>query len=270
MHDSKYSLYDLNDKKGWILSSFLDKNDLHYSPLLQFGRTNFCDPWQDPSFHYHTVSQEIYFLVEGELWHLVNDVPILMKGRSLLLVQPGVSHSIIGGKGKIQHFGMKIPHKDDEKIIDTKTRNLDDILELMNKGDIENKLDSSDGFFIDLNQKKNQNTWQMGIGHALYYTEEFCLAYVNFQQKKDQQAVDHKETYHYHKHSTEWYLTLRGKQIFIIDGESITANTSTLLRVNKGILHKIISRDYPFEGVTIKTPVIKGDKYVIEEKSNSS
>jgi mannose-6-phosphate isomerase-like protein (cupin superfamily) len=266
MPNSKYTLYDLDDKQGWILSSFVDRNDLHYSPLLQFGRTNFCDPWQDPSFHSHTISQELYLLIEGELWHVVNDVPILMKGRSLLLVQPGVSHSIIGGKGKIQHFGMKVPHKEDEKIIDTKTRTLDSILELMNKGDIENKLDSSDGFFIDLNQKKNQNTWQMGIGHALCYTEEFCLAYVVFQTEEEQKSVDHKETYHYHQESTEWYLTLKGEQLFLIDGKDLTAKSNTLLRVNEGTPHKVTSRIYPFEGVTIKTPVVKGDKYVLEEK----
>jgi mannose-6-phosphate isomerase-like protein (cupin superfamily) len=266
MNSSKYQLYDLDDKQGWILSSFMEENNIHYSPLLQFGRTNFCDPWKDPDFHYHTISQEIYLLIEGELWHIVNDVPILMKGRSILLVQPGVSHSIIGGKGKIQHFGMKIPHQDDEKIIDTKTRDLDDVYKLMKKGDIENRLVPSLGFVIDLNQKKNQNKWQLGIGHALYYTEEFCLAYVNFEQYEDQQTVDHKDIYHYHKLSTEWYLTLKGKQIFVIDNERLTVNENTLLRVNEGTPHKIISREFPFEGVTIRTPVIKGDKYVIEEK----
>ncbi|NPD90247.1 MAG: hypothetical protein HGN29_16165, partial [Asgard group archaeon] len=88
-----YTLYNLENKNGWLLSSFKGKDDNCYSPLLQFGRTNFQEPWQDPNFHSHSISLEIYLLIEGELWHVVDEVPIIMKGRSLLLVQPGISHS---------------------------------------------------------------------------------------------------------------------------------------------------------------------------------
>ncbi|MHA1952844.1 MAG: hypothetical protein ACXAAM_04180 [Candidatus Heimdallarchaeaceae archaeon] len=266
MQKANYTLYELVNKQGWILSSFKEKDDIDYSPLLQFGRTNFQDPWQDPNFHSHTVSLEVYFLIEGEFWVVVDDIPIVMKGRSLLLIQPGISHSIIGGKGKIQHFGMKIPHQEDEKIIDKKHRDISSMLDLMKDDNMENNLDPSIGFFVDLNKKKNQNTWQVGIGHAFYYTEEFCLAYVNLQSEEGLRAVDHKETYHYHKQSTEWYLTLKGEQNFLIDGDNLTTKASTLLKVNEGTPHKVISRKYPFEGVTIKTPVIKGDKYVLEEE----
>ncbi|NPD89934.1 MAG: cupin domain-containing protein, partial [Asgard group archaeon] len=220
----------------------------------------------DPNFHSHSISLEIYLLIEGELWHVVDEVPIIMKGRSLLLVQPGISHSIIGGKGKIQHFGLKIPHQKDEKIIDSKTRAIGKILDMMKKGEVENNLDPSIGFFIDLNNKKNQNTWQVGIGHALYYTEEFCLTYVNFPTEEEQRANDHKDVCHYHKQSTEWYLTIRGERKLLIDDEVIICKANTLLRVNAGTPHNIISRKYPFEGVTIKTPVVEGDKYVLEEK----
>jgi len=266
MTDTSFSLYDLENKHGWLLSSFKNKDDIHYSPLLQFGRTNYCDPWQDPHFHSHSISQEIYLLIEGELWHLVDDIPIVMKERSLLIVQPGISHSIIGGRGKIQHFGMKIPHQEDKKIIDNKNREINNILNIIKEDNVENHLDPSIGFFIDLNEKKNQNRWQVGIGHAFYYTEEFCLAYVNFQSKEDRESVDHKDEYHYHKKSTEWYLTIKGEQELLIDGEIVVAKESTLLRVNEGTPHNVISRMYPFEGVTIKTPVVKGDKYILEEK----
>lgn len=266
MHSSKYSLYNLNDKQGWILSSFKEEDDIHYSPLLQFGRTNHCDPWQDPNFHSHSVSLEVYLLIEGELWHVVNGIPIIMKGRSLLLVQPDISHSIVGGQGKIQHFGMKIPHQEDEKIIDSKSRDIAKMIDLMDKGKTENKLDPSIGFLIDLNNRENQNTWQIGTGHALYYTEKFCLAYVVFQTEEDRKSIDHKETYHYHQESTEWYLTLKGEQQFLIDGKELITKANTLLRVSEGTPHKVISRRYPFEGVTIKTPVVEGDKYVLEEE----
>jgi mannose-6-phosphate isomerase-like protein (cupin superfamily) len=266
MTKQSFTLYDLENKQGWILSSFKNKDDVHYSPVLQFGRTNYCDPWQDPNFHSHNISLEVYLLIEGELWHVVNDLPIDMKGRSLLVVQPGISHSIIGGRGKIQHFGMKIPHQEDKKIIDTKQRDLDKMLDLFENGTIENVIDPSYGFLLDLNQKKNQNIWQVGIGTALYYTNEFCLAYVFLQTKKERDSVDHKDVYHYHKESTEWYLTLKGTQELLIEDKVIKAKENTLLRINERVPHKVLSQEYPFEGVTIRTPIVKGDKYVLEEK----
>ena len=264
MPNPDFTLYELDNKQGWILSSFKEQDDINYSPLLQFGRTNFCEPWQDPNFHSHTISLEIYLLIEGELWYIVNDIPIIMKGRSLLLVQPGVSHSIIGGKGKIQHFGMKIPHQKDEKIIDTKQRDISNFLELMENGNIQSSLDPKFGFNINLNKKNNQNMWQLGIGQAIYYTEELCLAYVNFQSEEEWNAVDHKEAYHFHEKSVEWYLTLIGKQEFLVADEIITATAGTLLRIHQRVPHKVVSRDYPFEGVTMRTPIVKGDKHVLK------
>ena len=106
MIDEKFALYDLNEKQGWLLSSFKDKEDIHYSPLLQLGRTNFSDPWEDKDFHHHTNSLEIYLLNEGILWVAVDNTAIKMNGCSLLVVQPGISHSVIGGQGKINQRSL--------------------------------------------------------------------------------------------------------------------------------------------------------------------
>lgn len=119
MEESGYCLYNLTNKQGWLLSHQHQKD--HYSPFIQFGRTNFSNPWSDPEIHYHTTAQELYFVLQGELWLTVEEIPIVLPERSCLLVRPRIPHTVVGGKGKIQHFGMKIPHILDEKVIVKKT-----------------------------------------------------------------------------------------------------------------------------------------------------
>jgi mannose-6-phosphate isomerase-like protein (cupin superfamily) len=249
MSENNYVIYDLSEKSGWILSSFKEADDIYHSPLLQLGRTNYVNPWQDPSFHHHTSSVELYLLIKGELWHVVNNVPIKMKGSSLLVVKPGVSHSIIGGRGKIHHYGMKIPHSSDKKIYDDPPKNLDEIKDTIADLKEVKQLDSSIGFHIDFNKKENQNKWILGFGKALYETSELSLAYMNYQSDVDFQAIKHPNELHLHKNSTEWYLTIEGNQKLLVDGQEISVYSNSLLRVKKRTSHKLLYYKYPFKGV---------------------
>jgi len=265
MSDSKFTLYDLNEKSGWLLSSFMDKEDSHYSPLLQLGRTNFLDPWEDKDFHHHTNSLEIYLLVEGILWIAVDNIPIRMKGCSLLVVQPGFSHSVIGGEGKINHYGMKVPHSNDERVTNETPENILDLKEKMKTSVVLKPLKKSVGFYIDLNKKENQNHWILGFGNAFYETDKLCLAYVNFPNKDEFEKDTHPYALHYHVESTEWYLTLEGKQTLLVNDEEIGVSKGNLLRVPKNTPHNLISYEYPFRGVTIRTPNVPEDKIILEE-----
>jgi len=229
MTERNFTIYDLNYRNGWILSSFKDKDDMFYYPLLQFGRTNFVDPWQDPDFHHHTVSLELYLLVEGELWHVVNNIPIRMKECSLLLVMPGVSHSTVGGRGKIHYYGLKIPHSNDKKIKDENPKNLEELKEKISRIKEIKHFDSTIGFYIDFNQKENQNRWILGFEKALFETYELSLAYMNFQTEEDFQSIKHPNELHSHTKSTEWYLTIEGKQKLLVDYQEISVNEGNFL-----------------------------------------
>jgi mannose-6-phosphate isomerase-like protein (cupin superfamily) len=264
MSERRFSLYDLNDKSGWILSSFKEKDNVYYSPLLQFGQTNLVDPWQDPNFHHHTVSLELYLLVKGEMWHIVNNIPIRMKGCSLLVVMPGVSHSVIGGRGKISHYGMKIPHSSDKKIIDESPKNLDILMKKVSSIKETINLNPSLGFYIDFNKKENQNRWILGYGEAMFETYVLSLAYMNFQTEADFKSDNHLNELHVHTKSTEWYLTIEGIQKLTVDHQEVSVKEGNLLRVNKNISHKLLYYSYPFKGVTIRTPNVSNDKVVLE------
>ncbi len=264
MRNEKFTLYDLNERQGWILSSFKDKEDVHYSPLLQLGRTNFCEPWEDKDFHHHTISLELYLLNEGIMWIAVDNIPIKMVGCSLLLVQPGISHSAIGGEGRINHYGMKIPHKDDERTTAETPSNLQELKERMLSTSETEILDSSVGYYVNFNKSENQNKWILGYGEALFKTKELSLAYMNYQNKSDFEVDPHPNELHYHSKSTEWYLTLEGKQTLQVNDEEIVVPKGNLLRISRKTPHNLLYYDYPFRGITIRTPNIPNNKFVLE------
>ena len=81
-----YELFNLNELNGWIIGPEFDINTPYYSSLLNLGRTNYLYPWKDPKFHYHTKSIEIYLVLHGELWIIVDKIAVKLKEKSILLV----------------------------------------------------------------------------------------------------------------------------------------------------------------------------------------
>lgn len=254
-------IYDLKDKKGWIIGCFKEKN--HYDSYLQLGKTNFIEPWSDPEVHYHTHAQELYIVLNGEMWITVGKDTILrVKEKGLLLVQPNVPHSVIGGKGKVQHIGIKIPHKEDKKINVRKNVSAidEECLQKYNR----NFINTSKGFFADLNDQENQNCWLFGLGTAKYKTKELCLAFMSYANENEMKKNEHNNLLHYHSKSTEWYLSIIGEQELLVEEDKITVPEGCLLKIPPMKAHKILSYSYPFEGFTFRTPVFLDDKVTLK------
>ncbi len=260
MVQSNSILYDLNEKKGWLLKS--SKDGSWHSKWLQLGRTNFIEPWTDEKFHYHSTSQEIYFVLQGELWIIINDIPLKLKKNSLLLVQKKIPHAVVGGSGIIQHYMMKMPHTKDEKIVldDVPTMKELESLKVNEIKDIPQKL----GFYANLNSKKNQNCWLIGFGNTNYNSENFGLAYMNFPNENAFHEQNHPNEFHYHNKGEEWYFVLEGSLKLQVKSEKITIYPHQLLKIPEKIPHKLVSYTYPFQGMTIRIPNIKGDKVIVE------
>lgn len=260
MSEDKPALYDLNEKKGWLLKS--TNKDKWYSQLLQLGRTNFVEPWNDGKFHYHSISQEIYYVVQGELWIIIDSIPLKLKQNNLLLVEKNIPHALVGGQGIIQHYMMKMPHNNDVKIV------LEDAPSLKEFASREIKeikeLPKRIGFFANLNEKSNQNCWLIGFGKTNYNSEIFGLAYMNLPNEDIYQKQTHQNEYHYHEKGEEWYFVLEGSQELLVKDERVTVSAHQLLKVPKNIPHKLITYNYPFQGMTIRIPNIKDDKVIVE------
>ena len=117
----------------------------------------------------------------------------------------------------------------------------------------------------DLNEEKYQKNWLLGYGEAIYQTERLCLAYMDFECEKDYTKINHNETYHYHKVTTEWYLTIKGHQKLQIGNKKITISPGYLLRIPERTPHLLLSYSYPFEGITLRTPAIPNDKIILNK-----
>lgn len=260
MSDNSF-IYDLKDKRGWIIGCFKEKNN--YDSYLQLGKTSFIEPWSDPDIHYHTQAQELYIVLNGEMWIQVGDDTILrVKEKGLLLVQPNVPHSVIGGKGKIQHIGIKVPHEKDKKINVRKNESAinEEYIQKYNR----NSINSSKGFLADLNDNKNQNCWLLGLGTATYKTKELCLAFMSYADENEMKKDEHDDSLHYHSKSTEWYLSIKGDQEILVEEDQITVPEGCLLKIPTMKAHKILSYSYPFEGFTMRTPIFLNDKVTLK------
>jgi mannose-6-phosphate isomerase-like protein (cupin superfamily) len=265
MSENNYILYNLNTiGTDWFLSCKKNEDDRTYSPYLQLRFSNYVDPWDDPIPHYHTKAQEIFILLDGELWMMLHDTPFKMQRRSLLLIQPGVPHIVIGGKPKIRHFVLKVPHREDKWIQANKSTNYDELRIKMAENHFKGEVDSLAGFFVDLNDKKFQNNWLLGYGEAIYKTKGLCLAYMDLKCEEEYNEMNHIETHHCHEESTEWYFTIKGQQKFLIDNNEIPVNPGYLLRIPEKLPHLLLSYSYPFEGLTLRTPAIPNDKIILK------
>lgn len=261
MLEGKYHLYNLQSKGGWLLSP--KHHDEYHSALIQFDRTNFLDAWFDSTVHYHTISIELYLVMHGEMWLQIGDSYLALKEGNLLLVQPGVPHAVVGSKGPIQFFGFKIPCITDEKIV---VRELTEE-ETNKKPQFINckDLDIKNGFVANLSQKEYQNYWIFGFGIAKYLVEEFSLAYMIFENEKEDSSLENYNDFHFHKTSEEWYFTFRGLQEFQTDEEKVLVPEGHLLRIGTGVPHKINHRQYPFEGMVLRAPLTRDDKVIVNK-----
>ena len=142
MSENNFILYNLNNVgTDWYLSCNKNIEDLTYSPYLQLRCSNNVDPWVDKSPHYHSKSQEIFIVLDGELWMMLEDKPCTMVRKSLLLIQPGFPHIVIGGKSNISHFVLKIPHQEDKWIQTNRNADYDKIRIKMTENHFKGKID---------------------------------------------------------------------------------------------------------------------------------
>ena len=262
-----YELFNLNELNGWIIGSEFDEKSPYYSSLFQLGRTNYLYPWKDPKFHYHTKSVEVYLVLHGELWILIDENAVKLKEKSILLVRPGIFHAVIGGKGLIQHYGMKVPSKGDKKVIKEENDDYEKLIKSISKSSFNERsyhqLNPNHGFIADLKVESNINCWLIGLWDVKYETEKFCFAYINFETLEERNAHTHQDHLHYHSESTEWYFSFKNSQELFVKDKIVKVPEGCLLKIPKGVPHKQLSLSFPFEGATIRTPILD-DKIIIK------
>jgi mannose-6-phosphate isomerase-like protein (cupin superfamily) len=246
----KYTKYTFKDRSGYIINSNIAHN------LVAIGHTAFVTPWADPAIHIHENSEEYYLLLQGELRVLVAESRVTLRPQEMLMIKPQVPHAIVGGKGHIEHFGLRAPALKDKQIIDVIPRKLPAVV-------MENKreLQGDWGARIPLEASRNQNCWLIGAGSARFGSSYLTLAFLDFPTHEAANAgIETRHRLHVHQKSWEYYTVLKGAKILQIEDELIKIEAGEILEVPPQVCHTLHSRQAPYQGFTLRVPMNLNDK----------
>ena len=251
---SKYTKSMFQNRSGGIVDSRVTPVSHN---LLGIGHTAFIPPWSDPCLHLHQESEEFYLLRHGEIHLYIAGAFVDLQPNELLMILPQVPHAVVGGQGKIEHFGFRAPFSDDKQIvgdIPSRTPN--------SSSQTERELKAEWGYRIPLRAPENQNRWLIGFGSAKYPSRHLILANLNFPTLEAANAgIGTRLRMHYHRESWEYYFALRSRKILQIEEELVSVEVGEILEVPPGVRHNVYRREAPYEGFTIRVPIrIEGDK----------
>lgn len=249
--------YIFKEHSGWIVDPRLESEPHN---LLGIGHTACIEPWRDPDLHQHQESEEFYLLLQGELWLWIAGARVTLQPRELLMVRPRVAHAVLGGQGKIEHFGLRAPCLEDRH----PTGKIPDLLPPT--GPVEREFRADWGCRIPLSRAENHNRWLLGTGMAKYASQHIICAYLNFPTEQAANAgIGTRLRRHYHQRSWEYYTVLQGCKVLEIGDELVNVEAGEIVAVLPGVWHNIHHRQAPFEGFTLRVPVLDENDKVEEE-----
>jgi len=230
----------------------------HPQKLISIGHTALVPPWSDANLHQHPSSEEFYLLLQGQLILEIIDFRISLHRGELLMVSPGVPHAVIGGAGAIEYFGIRAPALDDKQVVGEL------VMDIPLLGEEERLISAEWGCRIPLDTPQHQNCWLVGAGSALFASQNLALAYLDFPTQQTANAgLGTRHQLHYHQKSWEYYTVLMGEKVLLIDGEQVSIQAGETLAVPPAVKHTLYSRQAPFQGFTIRVPVVLDDKIVV-------
>ena len=213
--------------------------------------TAWVTPWVDPGVHIHERSEEYYLLLQGELRFVVADSLVTLKPQEILMVRPQVPHAIVGGQGRIEHFGIRAPAPDDKQTIGEIPSELPPLSE-----ENERELRRDWGYRIPLEDVRNRNGWLIGVGSARFPSSHLIFAYLDFPTVEAANAgIGTRHRLHLHERSWEYYAVLEGTKTLRIEDETVTIEAGEMLEVPPQVKHTLYGRQAPYRGFTFRVPV---------------
>ncbi|MBU0492708.1 MAG: cupin domain-containing protein [Chloroflexi bacterium] len=209
-------------------------------------------PWTDPDVHLHERSEEYYLLLQGELRFLVAGSLVTLRPQEMLVVQPQVSHAIVGGVGPIEHFGFRAPAPSDRQTVGVIPAKLPPVSEEESR-----ELRREWGYRIQVDDAGNRNCWLTGLGAARFHSPHFLLAYLDFPTEEEANAgLGTRHRLHLHARSWEYYVVLQGTKTLRIEDELVTMQPGEMVEVPPGVRHTLHSRQAPYRGLTFRVPIL--------------
>jgi mannose-6-phosphate isomerase-like protein (cupin superfamily) len=122
------------------------------------------------------------------------------------------------------------------------------------------------GCRIPLGAAENQNCWLFGWGEAKHPSRHLILAYLNFPTMEMANAgIGTRLRMHYHKQSWEYYIVLKGRKVLQIEEDLVNVDAGEILEVPPRVRHNIYRRQAPYEGFTIRVPIVEENDKVEDE-----
>lgn len=222
---------------------------------VALGHTALVSPWRDDDVHRHEVATELFILLQGELLFLIGNGALTLRSGEILLVRPGVPHAIVGGAGRIEHFGLRVPAVADRQSLCKRPA----MLPLVSH-DERRELRQEWGHRIPLYDRRNRNCWLLGAGRARFDCDHLTLAYGHLQSAEAAAAFHDCDRLHAHTDSWEYHLVLQGHMLLQADARLISVEAGYVLEVPPSVCHAVRERKTPFAGFTLRAPPILDDK----------
>jgi len=226
--------------------------------LLALRHSAGVDPWQDTGLHFHSVAEEYYLLLQGELDFIISNHLLKLRPRQVLLIWPGIPHAVAGGQGPIEHFVLRAPAPEDRQ----STGGLPSLLAPLpdwEPGFLQEKW----GTRIPLEEPHHQNCWLFGSGSARITTRHLALAYLDFATHEAANAgIGTRHRLHWHRKAWEYYAVFAGSKTLQIEDEMVTIRPGEILAVPPGTRHTLASRQAPYRGMTFRVPLPESDDKV--------
>ncbi len=191
-------------------------------------------------------------------WLWVDEKLVTLEPNEFLQVRNNVSHAVVNGEGKIEHFVIRVPASEDRKVDGKLPEEMPGFVQRQGRD-----LHGEWGNRVSIENEENRDCWLFGIGQAKLHSPKMCLAYMRYGTQKLANA--YKKAYHhcYHAHleSWEYYTVLAGAKTLRVEDEYITVNAGEILEIPPGSRHVFHELKVPFEGFTFRTPILE-DKVV--------
>ena len=226
--------------------------------LLAIRHSARVAPWVDPDVHVHQDSEELYVLLQGELALLVAGQLVTLRPMEVLMVKPRVPHAIVRGVGSIEHFGLRAPALGDRQAVDKAPAELHPA-----SMEESRELRCDWGYRIPLKEERNQNCWLIGYGAARFPSSHLILAYLDFPTAEAANAgIGSRHRLHLHQASWEYYVVLEGAKTLQVEDELVTIRAGEMLEVPPGVRHTLHGRQAPYQGFTMRVPILAQDDKV--------
>ena len=249
------NLYPFDGLTGYLIHP--QKSDA--AAPIALGHTASVSSWQDADVHLHEVATEIFILLHGRLLFLIGETALNLHPGELLLVRSNVPHAIIGGSGRIEHFGLRAPAVDDRQSLGHLPSSLPTLSQ-----ETPRELRREWGYRARLSDDGDHNCWLLGADPARLACDHLSLSYCHSQTTEAAADLHARDRLHAHTSSWEYYLVLQGSMTLQADTRPLTVEAGHILEVPPGVCHALRARRTPFADFTIRVPLALDDKQECE------